>query len=66
MFRAGSSKVVYGGIWIHMSDKVRLIVVVLGQVIGRHCLLSLLRLIFKTYKDLTLFMFLFHMCLLYE
>ena len=52
-----------------MSDKVRVILVVIGQVIGPHCLycvLSLLRLIFKAYKDLTPFMFLFHMCLLYE
>jgi len=35
-------------------------------IIGPHCLLSLLRLIFKAYEDLTPFMFLFHMCLLYE
>jgi len=39
-------------------NKVRLSLMVVGQVIGPHCLycvLSLLRLIFKAYKDLTTF-----------
>jgi len=54
-----------------MSDKVKVIIVILGQVIGPqvigpHCLLPLLTLIFKTYKDLIFFMFLFHMCMLYQ
>jgi len=52
-----------------MSYKVRVILLILGQVIGPHylyCFLSLLKLIFKAYKDLILFMFLFHICLLYK
>ena len=58
-----------------MFGKVRVILVVLSQVIciivcscdyRPYCLLSLLRLIFKAYKDITSFMFLFHMCLLYD
>ena len=39
-------------------DKERLSLMVVGEVIGPHCLysvLSLLRLIFKAYKDLTPF-----------
>jgi len=43
-----------------MSDKVRAIFVILGQVIDYlYCLLSLLRLIFKAYLDLTPFYFSF-------
>ena len=58
-----------------MSNDVRVILVVLSQVIciivcgcdyRPHCLLSLLRLIFKTYKYPIPSMFLFHMCLLYN
>jgi len=40
----------------YMSNKVRVILLVWGQLIGLYSLyylLSLLRLIFKTYKDLT-------------
>jgi len=52
-----------------MSGKTRSSLVVIGPNLGPrclHCLLSLLRLIFKAYKDLTPFIFFFHMYLLHE
>jgi len=52
-----------------MSGKTRSSFVVVGPNLGPrclHCLLSLLRLIFKAYKDLTPFIFFFHMYLLHE
>jgi len=45
-----------------MSGKTRSSLVVIGPNLGPrclHCLLSLLRLIFKAYKDLTPFIFFF-------
>jgi len=70
MFRRDHQK--YGSI----SDTLREIIVasqvidpIICQVIGSHCLyclLSLLRLTFKAYKDLIPFMFFFHMYMLYE
>jgi len=52
-----------------MSGKTRSSLVVIGPNLGPRCLhylLSLLRLIFKAYKDLTPFIFFFHMYLLHE
>jgi len=53
-----------------MSSKTRSSLVVIGPNLGPrclHCLLSLLKLIFKAYKDLTPFIFFFfHMYLLHE
>ena len=51
-----------------MSDITRYSFVVVGPILGPqglYYLLSLLRLIFKAYKDLTLFIFFFHVYLLY-
>jgi len=50
-----------------MSYKMKLSHVVVSQILGPecvYCLLSLLRLIFKAYKDLTPFIVLFYMYLL--
>jgi len=52
-----------------MYGKTRSSFVVVGPNLGSqclYCLLSLLRLIFKAYKDLTPFIFFFHMYLLHE
>jgi len=52
-----------------MFDKMNLSLVVVGQILGPqclHCLLSLLRLIFKAYKNLTPFSFFFPIYLLHK